>query len=131
MFFPRKEIVDSIKKEYPVGTRVALVSMNDPYRNIPAGEKGEVIGVDDTGTIHVNWDCGGCLGIVYGEDSCRKIPEVTVECYGKKEVWENKEKALEFYMQAVAGCEGHEQLRYIAICEQLKEGNPFATDEGV
>ena len=75
MFFPRREIVDSIKAKYPEGTRVELVSMNDPYTTIPEGTKGTVTGVDDTGTIHVHWDCGSSLGIVYGEDSCRKISE--------------------------------------------------------
>ena len=73
MNFPRREIVDAVKKEYPKGTRVALVSMDDPYRDIPEGTLGTVKSVDDTGTIHVAWDGYGELGIVYGEDSCRKI----------------------------------------------------------
>ena len=34
-----------------------------------------VRGVDDVGTIHVNWDCGSSLGVCYGEDSCSKITE--------------------------------------------------------
>ena len=75
MFFPPREFVDRIKKEYPSGTRVELVSMNDPYRHFDAGLKGTVSCVDDTGTIHVDWDNGSHLGIVYGEDSCRKIKE--------------------------------------------------------
>ena len=73
MMFPRREIVDRIKAEYPAGTRVELVSMNDPYTKIPEGTKGTVMVVDDTGTIHVKWDNGSSLGIVYGEDSCKKI----------------------------------------------------------
>ena len=35
MMFPRKEIVDRIKKDYPEGARVELVSMDDPYSKIP------------------------------------------------------------------------------------------------
>ena len=73
MFFPPKSIVDIIKREYPAGTRVALVELNDPYRRLPEGLTGTVSCVDDTGTIHVNWDNGCRLGIVYGEDSCRKL----------------------------------------------------------
>ena len=65
--------VERLKQEYPKGTRVELIYMNDPYRDIPAGTKGTVTGVDDIGTIHVNWDSGGCLGIAYGEDSCKKL----------------------------------------------------------
>lgn len=75
MMFPRREIVDRIKAEYPAGTRVELVSMNDPYTKILEGTKGTVRCVDDTGTIFVNWDTGSGLGIVYGEDSCRKVKE--------------------------------------------------------
>jgi hypothetical protein len=73
MFFPRKEVVDRIKAQYPAGCRVELISMNDPYRQMPEGLQGTVSCVDDTGTIHVNWDNGSSLGVVYGEDSCRKI----------------------------------------------------------
>lgn len=73
MNFPSENTVKRIKVEYPQGTRVELVHMDDPYTKIPEGTKGTVLVVDDTGTIHVNWDNGSCLGIVYGEDSCRKI----------------------------------------------------------
>jgi hypothetical protein len=47
--------------------------MNDPYTDLKPGDKGEVSFIDDTGTIFVNWDRGSSLGIVYGEDSCKKI----------------------------------------------------------
>nr|DAE90620.1 MAG TPA: protein of unknown function DUF4314 [Caudoviricetes sp.] len=73
MFFPPRDIVEKIKKEYPSGTRVELVHMDDPYRDMTPGMKGTVSSVDDTGTIHVHWDEGCHLGIVYGEDSCRKL----------------------------------------------------------
>lgn len=73
MFGAPKQIVERLKKEYPKGTRVELVRMEDPYRKLEPGEKGTVTGVDDIGTIHVSWDCGSSLGIAYGEDSCRKI----------------------------------------------------------
>lgn len=75
MNFPPREIVDSIKKNYPAGCRVELDHMEDTYRQIPKGEKGTVRTVDDTGTIHVNWDCGSSLGVVYGEDRCHRIEE--------------------------------------------------------
>lgn len=68
-------VIEVLKKEYPPGTRVELVRMNDEYSRLKPGDKGTVIAVDDIGTIHVNWDCGSGLGIAYGEDSCRKIAE--------------------------------------------------------
>lgn len=62
MFFPDRKIVERIKKEYPSGTRVELVELNDPYRHLPAGLQGTVSCVDDTGTIHVDWDTAAALG---------------------------------------------------------------------
>ena len=62
-----------LREDYPAGCRVELVQMNDPYSNLCAGTLGTVRYVDDIGTIHVSWDCGSSLGIVYGEDSCRRI----------------------------------------------------------
>lgn len=73
MNFPKKEIVEQVKKNYPVGCRVQLDHMEDAYTKIPVGTQGTVKFVDDTGTIHVQWDCGSSLGIVYGEDRCHRI----------------------------------------------------------
>ncbi len=73
MYFPEKEIVDHIRVEYPEGTRVELVEMNDPYCRLEPGLQGTVVAVDDTGTIHVHWDNGRTLGVVFGEDRCKKI----------------------------------------------------------
>lgn len=52
MRFPSKEIVEQIRKEYPVGTRVQLVQMDD-IQAPPIGTKGTVKGVDDTASIMV------------------------------------------------------------------------------
>ena len=71
---PSREQVKSIRERYPKGTRVELVSMNDPYNTkLVPGSQGTVDAVDDTGTIFVSWDCGSSLGVVYGVDSVRKI----------------------------------------------------------
>lgn len=75
MFGIPEHVVERLKKEYPKGTSVELIEMNDPYMNLSPGSKGTVTGVDDIGTIHVSWDCGSSLGVAYGEDSCRKITE--------------------------------------------------------
>ena len=71
MNFPCREIVEAVRARYPVGTRVALVYMDDPYTKLRPGDRGTVHHVDDTGTVFVNWDCGSGLGIVYGVDSIR------------------------------------------------------------
>ena len=72
MRFPSKAIVEVLRRQYPVGTRVELVKMDDPQAP-PNGTKGTVLGVDDIGSIMVAWNSGGSLNVVYGEDICRKV----------------------------------------------------------
>lgn len=71
--FPSMETVERLRKQYPTGTRVELVRMDDPYSRLKPGDKGNVALVDDVGTIHVTWDCGSTLGVAFGEDECRRI----------------------------------------------------------
>ena len=63
MFGIPEEILQKIKREFPSGCKVQLVSMNDPYTRIDPGTHGTVIDVDDIGTIHVLWDSGSTLGV--------------------------------------------------------------------
>ena len=69
MRFPSKETVERIRKEYPIGSRVELVQMDDPQAP-PVGTNGTVRGVDDIGSIMVAWDNGCGLSVAYGEDIC-------------------------------------------------------------
>lgn len=76
MYQPSREVVNSLREQYPEGTRIALVHMGpDPYSKLQPGDRGTVKCVDDMGTIFVRWDCGSGLGLAYGEDSCRKLTE--------------------------------------------------------
>jgi len=70
--FIRKEILEKLRKQYPPGTRVELIRMED-IQAPPTGTQGTVTGVDDIGSIMVSWDNGSSLSVVYGEDSCRKL----------------------------------------------------------
>ena len=74
MFGLRRETVERLRREYPVGCRVELLQMED-VQAPPIGTKGTVRGVDDIGSIMVSWDTGSSLSVVYGEDSCRRIDE--------------------------------------------------------
>lgn len=67
------ELLKELRATYPAGTRVELLSMDDPYRSMEPGLKGTVKAVDDIGTIHIAWDNGSSLGVVYGIDRIRKL----------------------------------------------------------
>ena len=72
MKFPDREIVERVRREYPAGTKVALVCMED-CQAPPAGTEGVVTGVDDTASILVRWSNGSRLNVIFGVDEVRRI----------------------------------------------------------
>lgn len=71
---PSKEVIERLRREYPAGCRVELLVMDD-VQAPPIGTKGTVIGVDDIGSIMVDWDNGCGLNVAYGQDRCRKVED--------------------------------------------------------
>lgn len=69
---PGQRTVERLRSEYPTGTIVELVSMNDPQSPKP-GTRGRVLFVDDVATVHIAWQTGSSLGAAYGEDVIRKV----------------------------------------------------------
>jgi len=49
--FPSRETVRRLREQYPPGSRVVLVSIDDPYSTLKPGDRGTVDSVDDTGTV--------------------------------------------------------------------------------
>ena len=72
MNFPSREIVEEIRKRYPKGSRVALVFMDDAQAP-PVGTLGTILGVDDIGSLIIEWDNGSHLNVIYGEDKVRIV----------------------------------------------------------
>ena len=67
-----RQEVEVLRTQYPTGTVVRLVWMDDRQAP-PVGTIGTVRYVDDIGTIHVSWETGSSLGIVYGMDKIEKV----------------------------------------------------------
>lgn len=74
-FEAERRFAQRMKGNYPPGTRIMLLSMDDPYAPVPEGTKGTVVHVDDAAQIHMKWDNGRTLAIVPGEDSFRKLTD--------------------------------------------------------
>lgn len=70
---PPKDIMQSMKNAFPTGADVELVRMIDPYRVMPAGLKGKVQYIDGIGTIHVSWENGSSLGVIWKEDCIKNV----------------------------------------------------------
>ena len=112
-------IIESLKKQFPVGSRVELIKMDDKQAP-PIGTRGTVKGVDDIGSIMVAWDNGSSLNVIYGEDECRVLDVVKTICYGKERLWDKKEEAIEFFIYCMLNSEGSEKERYCNILSSLK-----------
>ena len=61
-----------LREEYPEGTRVELLEMDDPQAP-PVGTQGTVFLVDDIGSLQVHWDNGSTLAVLYGTDRVKKL----------------------------------------------------------
>ena len=73
VFGVSRQMVERLKKEYPKGTKVELLRLDDPYRMIPTGTIGTVEFVDDIGQIHTSWEGNGFLALIYGVDEWKKL----------------------------------------------------------
>ena len=73
MLFANKKTVERLRREYPVGCRIVLDRMDDPFTKIPVGTQAVVTGVDDAGNIQCDWDCGSSLALAYGADSAHRV----------------------------------------------------------
>lgn len=62
------------KALFPAGTRLQLIEMEDPDA-VPVGTRGTVTAVDDGGNIHMSWDNGRGLALIYGEDKFRHLTQ--------------------------------------------------------
>ena len=71
MKWTTKEEVEQVRREYPPGTSVRLVRMDDPQA--PPGTIGKVIGVDDTASLLIEWQTDSSLNVLYGIDQVKKL----------------------------------------------------------
>lgn len=72
MNFPSRKEVERVRKEFPNGTRIKLVRMNDVQAPSKDTE-GTVVAVDDTASLIVKWDNGSRLNVIYGKDIICKV----------------------------------------------------------
>ena len=63
MQIPTKAELKRLKEMY-LSKRIELVSMRNDPNPIKPGTKGKVIGIDDLGSLIVNWDNGRKLNVL-------------------------------------------------------------------
>lgn len=67
-----ESVLKALRAEYPEGAKIKLVRMDDKQAP-PVGTEGNVTNVDDCGTVHVSWETGSSLGVLYGIDKIVKL----------------------------------------------------------
>ena len=55
--------------------------------------------------------------------------KVTTVCHGYKKVWDDREEAMVFFLEAMMNSDGAEHDRYSGIFLQIQNGLDFCTDE--
>ena len=71
----QRKLVESLREQYPPGTRVEVISLCNEEEHLRPGMKGTVVGVDDQPALLVHWDNGSSLSLLIGQDQFRVIPE--------------------------------------------------------
>lgn len=73
MQFPSKAYLEQLRKTYPVGTKVQLISMRDEKYPVLPGTIGEVTHIDDAGSVHMKWQNGSSLALIPEVDSFKVV----------------------------------------------------------
>lgn len=92
----------ALRERYPVGTRILLIHMDDPYTSLVPGDTGTITGCDDLSTLQMIWDSGSTLGIIPSVDKFEKLEE-RLECPTGKAVFVRKVARLKDLKEAVRG----------------------------
>jgi hypothetical protein len=52
-----------------VGSKVQLISTDDPYTDLNPGDIGVITHIDDNGTVFADWENGSSLGLIPNIDN--------------------------------------------------------------
>lgn len=128
MKIPSEKELDRIRRDYPVGTIIELISMSDKQAP-PVGTLGEVVGCDSMGDLLMKWSNGSSLKVILSEDRVRKVAGAITVCNGHRELWRSGKEAADFFLKCMVSTEGSKCERYSTIYTKLILGYNVSSDE--
>ena len=123
--------IKRIKEQYPKGTEIELISMEDSQA-VPSGTHGIVEDVDDIGTIFMKWDNGSTLGLIVGEDKFKVIKKPNPKLEDLKKAKKQIEKDENLFLHTYNQSTGYNGVAsFIPNENKVKvfEGNPDGSDD--
>ena len=75
MQFPSKSYLEQLRKQYPKGTKLQMITMRNEKYPVPSGTIGEVTHIDDAGSIHMRCENGSSLALIPEIDSFQTVSE--------------------------------------------------------
>lgn len=57
------------------------------------------------------------------------MEKIITECYGIKDEWDDRQKAMAYFLEGMMCCEGSECERYTLIYTRLASGMTYCTDK--
>lgn len=127
---PSVQGVETFRKLTPVGTRIQMVRMDDPYHPVPAGTRGSVRYIDDAGQYHIDWDNGQTLACIPGVDQFRLL--TAEELQFETELFAFCQDMLDELRQPGDHASfpiSEENGDLVVKMDQLPSGNPYYTVE--
>lgn len=64
------------KKCSLVGSKIQLISTDDPYTKLKPGDIGIITHIDDNGTVFADWENGSALGLIPNIDNFKILSEI-------------------------------------------------------
>lgn len=78
MRYPTRFVVvlDMAKKCSLIGSKIQLISTDDPYTKLKSGDIGVITHIDDSGTVFADWENGSALGLIPNIDNFKILSEM-------------------------------------------------------
>lgn len=89
-----RRLAERHRENYPPGTRIMLLDMNDPLSPVESGTRGTVVCVDSMAQIHMKWDNGRILPLNSDEDSFRTLTAEELEEEQSQQVDEDEDEDM-------------------------------------